>query len=532
MSTEVKHINLYTDWIWSLKNETGKPITLYWSNGAPFVINPGDPMYVPKQIELFNAATKYRTIGFGGARGGTKSYACRALMIERLIEYGRRGFYNVNAAIFCENFPALQGRHIDRIRLWPDWLGKYYPSRHEFILNEELGSGHLKLVNLDNPEKYASWEFAAVFIDELTFHDEATYNHIVSSVRWAKQPGDDATESQIKDTLVVWASNPGRVGHAWVKSRFVKPVNPEPDTIFIQSKMIDNPFFDETYRKRFDKFPPKLRAAWVDGSWDSFEGQYFPNLEEGMQFIPPIPLDPTWQRYRVIDHGYRHPTVCLWGAVDGEGTLYIYQEYSSTARTADVHKGEIHRLSRGERYTRTIGDPALKRVDGSVLGNKTPWEVYNDPNDGIGSFMLTEAPRDRVEGWQALQQAFDYEIDSERSESENRSIFKKHPRIFIFNTCPYTWSSLTGLVYDDNKIEDAKKTKGEYGPGEGDDEAECLRYLWATVGVTNVPFERDKIQNEQLRGGNLGSQDKYPNPYLGGQFTPEVTKRIENGTFF
>lgn len=516
--------NLYNDFIWSKFNESKVDIVLYWSNGEEYRIPPGGRIILPKQREFIHWAHHSETVFFGGALGGSKSYAGRALMVECAVDYGRRRGQGMVedkppvVGIFCENYPALKDRHIEHVKSWPSWLGKYVNSEKEFRLKPEFGGGIIKFRNLDKPEKYASVEFAAVFIDELTFNSEKTFNDIVARVRWAGIP----------DTVIAAASNPGRVGHAWVKRRFVDEKTRAEGIRFIPSLLKDNPFLglDPKYRKRLDSLPPKLKKAWIEGSWDVFEGQYFPELSEEIHFVAPFHIPAEWLRYRCIDHGYRHPTVCLWGAVDPEGNLYIYQEYSAIYRTADLHKRSIYDMSirngHPERYVATFGDPALKRVDGSAIGNKTPYEVYNDPNDGMGSFYVVEALRDRVEGWQALQQAFHYEIDSDASEKDGSMVFKTHPKIKIFNTCQNLWYSLSNLVYDDKQIEDAKKTKNEYGPGEGDDEAETLRYLWTMAGKTDL--NTVYVQRNEDFNRSMGFSEPTS--------TSAIRERILRGTFF
>lgn len=314
----------------------------------------------------------------------------------------------------------------------------------------------------------------------------------------------------------VWVS-----GNSFHKKRFVDPKTRDEGVVFIPSLLRDNPFLslDPKYLKKLQRYPKKLVKAWVEGSWDQFEGQYFPDLNDEIHLVQPFRIPQEWLRFRVLDHGFKHPTACLWGAVDPEGCLYIYMSYEALETTADVNKKHIQDLSadpvanyglpsswrpsdkqKAERYVCTYGDPALKRIDGSAIGNKTPWDVYNAQDDGIGSFYVVEAARERVEGWQALQQAFHYEVDSEASERDQTIVYSKAPQIKIFDLPTHTahygvrgmhsgnalWEELSGLVYDNKNTEDAAKSKGYYDVGEGDDSAECLRYFWTAVGKTDL----------------------------------------------
>ena len=77
------------------------------------------------------------------------------------------------------------------------------------------------------------------------------------------------------------STNPGGVGHKWVKERFIdisppmdKTVIGEQSRIFIPSLVTDNSFLmakDKSYIKRLENLPEKERKALLYGSWDIFE---------------------------------------------------------------------------------------------------------------------------------------------------------------------------------------------------------------------------------------------------------------------
>ncbi len=89
------------------------------------------------------------------------------------------------------------------------------------------------------------------------------------------------------------ATNPGNMGHAWVKALWVDKVpapgmeRPEQyvaeDYDFIRARIADNPIYanDENYRKTLDVLPEGLRRAFLEGDWSVFAGQYFDVFEIG-----------------------------------------------------------------------------------------------------------------------------------------------------------------------------------------------------------------------------------------------------------
>jgi predicted phage terminase large subunit-like protein len=70
------------------------------------------------------------------------------------------------------------------------------------------------------------------------------------------------------------ATNPGGIGHAWVKQRFIE--EKAPDRRFIPARIEDNPHADlEEYEKSLAKLPPLERARLRDGDWDAIASEHF-----------------------------------------------------------------------------------------------------------------------------------------------------------------------------------------------------------------------------------------------------------------
>lgn len=91
------------------------------------------------------------------------------------------------------------------------------------------------------------------------------------------------------------ASNPGGVGHEWVKARFVNPGDPERP--FIPAALDDNPSVDrEDYIKSLDRLDHITRAQLLSGDWDVLpEGGLF--KREWFSVIEEPPKDCRWLRF-------------------------------------------------------------------------------------------------------------------------------------------------------------------------------------------------------------------------------------------
>src|SRR3990167_5788004 len=97
-----------------------------------------------KQKEFETALDTYDYVLYGGAAGGGKSYSLRKYPIKFLIEHcwHKQNLKGVRTGLFCEDYPTLWDRHINRIPYeFPKWLGEYKAQTHEFVLKEHFGGG-------------------------------------------------------------------------------------------------------------------------------------------------------------------------------------------------------------------------------------------------------------------------------------------------------------------------------------------------------------------------------------------------------
>jgi phage terminase large subunit len=120
----------------------------------------------------------------------------------------------------CENYPALQDRQLSKIGTeFPPWLGKLYESHKLYgrcFILVQWGGGVICFRNLDDPSKYASSEFAFILVDELTKNSKIVFTFLRTRLRW---PGLPDVECQF-----VGATNPGSVGHGWVKALWMDKI--------------------------------------------------------------------------------------------------------------------------------------------------------------------------------------------------------------------------------------------------------------------------------------------------------------------
>ncbi len=247
----------------------------------------------PKQQEalrqLFDDKCKY--LLYGGAMAGGKSYFLRWAALKYSMKlYQLTGIRNIPIGLFSEDYPTLKDRQISRIsREFPKWLGELKNTEIDglcFFVADEYGGGRIMLRNLDDPSKYMSSEFAGEFVEELTRTTEQTFQDLRNRLRY---PG-------VVNPKFVAATNPGGIGHGWVKKLFVDRMSDDPEQdrfFYVHANVYDNKYVSPTYVKQLESLPERKRKAYLEGSWDLFEGQFFsewnPNLHVIPSFIPRKP---------------------------------------------------------------------------------------------------------------------------------------------------------------------------------------------------------------------------------------------------
>ncbi|MFH0795769.1 MAG: hypothetical protein V2A65_01770, partial [Candidatus Omnitrophota bacterium] len=142
---------------------------------------------------------------YGGAAYGGKSYFLRWALILLLGHwYKTLGLKNAQVGLFCEDYPALRDRQLIKMKAeFPSWLCKWKDEDKNWQLCEALGGGILSCRNLDDSSKFASAEFAAIGVDELTKNPKSIFEDLRWRARWKGLPR----------AKFIGGTNPGGVGH-------------------------------------------------------------------------------------------------------------------------------------------------------------------------------------------------------------------------------------------------------------------------------------------------------------------------------
>lgn len=402
------------------------------------------PVPQPKQDEFLSAQEKH--IGYGGARGGGKSWSIR--FKAKLLGLVYPG---IRMLLLRQTYQEVIKNHLDALKKDLKDLSKYNKTDKAFYFNNGslLQFGYCE--NDDDADQYQGVEYDVIFIDEATQMSESQLKKIAACCR-----GVNNFPKHIYYTM-----NPGGQGHAYIKRIFIDKQYTELEDPaqyrFIQAKVRDNQALmqnDPDYIKSLQALPPKLRKAWLDGDWDIFEGQFFEDFinkeshykdRRWTNVIEPFEVPPSWTIYRSYDHGYSKPFSCGYWAVDYEGRAYRILEIYGCTETPDegvrweVNKifstikefEDTHRWLKGKKIL-GVADPAIWQKDTgeSIAETAAKHGVYFQKGDNK-----------RIPGWMQ----FHYRLAFD----ENGI-----PMCYIFNTCKHFIRTIPTLQYSETVPED------------------------------------------------------------------------------
>ncbi len=368
---------------------------------------------------------------FGGAAGGGKSYGqmVDALLFALL-------FPGSKQLVLRRTFAELEKSLIrTALALYPKEVYTFNSSSHtgRFKNGSVIDFGYCAAEN--DVYQYQSAEYDIIRFDELTHFTEAQYIYLISRVR-----GANSYPKQIKSS-----TNPGGIGHTWVKARFIDASAAGVPFIgadgmrrrFIPALLDDNRFLregDPDYKKRLLALPEREKKALLYGDWNIFEGQYFSEFSPDKHIIKPFEVPDGWRRWRSIDYGLDR-FVCLWIALSPDGCAYVYREFcASDLPISAAARAMNERTPKGEDIYATLAPPDLwSRTQESGRSKASIFSEY-----GVS---FTKSSNDREAGWLAIKELL---CDTGTG-----------PRLKIFSTCEELIKTLPALTVDKQRPTDA-----------------------------------------------------------------------------
>lgn len=428
---------------------------------------------------------------YGGAAGGGKTDYLIAEVLGTLLDVG----HGASGVIFRRTFPDLNRPSGVIHRLSERLTGRpgfsYNAGDHVWTLPT---GGRLELAHLardGDVHKYQGAEYVVLGWDQLEQFTEYQYRYLLHRLRAAGPILHSMRAKGLRPRSLATA-NPGGIGHAWVKGRFIDPApagrkfrpvatedEPRPlRRLFVPARVDDNPHLDPSYRDTLSALDPDTRRAMLEGDWDVYAGQRFRHFRRDVHVIEPEELPISWAHPRAVgvDYGLDAPFAALWGARLADGLVVVYREAYTAGLTAAEQAAVIVDLEDdAERDpTRSRGvpvalDPSAWARSPHVAPSPSPGRTAGvaDPAPPAGSIaaaywhrfagQLRKARNDRLAGVALVADKLRVRRDG-------------LPRLLIYSNCHNLIRTLPALPRDPRRVEDVD-THAE------DHAYDALRYL-------------------------------------------------------
>ena len=426
---------------------------------------------------------KKRFVGYGGARGGGKSWALRKKITLLCMRYD-----GIKVLLLRRTYPELKENHINTLLGELKGIATYKESDKVFTF---LNGSKIKLGYCDSERdvlQYQGIEYDIICMDEATQFTEYQFQTLTACLRGAND----------FPKRMYLTCNPGGVGHEWVKRLFIskryKPDENPDDYEFISATIFDNKILmdkDPHYLSMLNNLDDKLRQAWRDGNWDMLAGQYFSEFDRSVHVIEPFVIPEHWKRYRAIDYGL-DCLACVWVAVDELNNYYVYREYGEPDRIISDGAKDIIELSRDEHIQYTVAPSDIWAR--SQESAKSKADIFRE-----NGLPLIKGNNNRETGWLALKDLLKvHDVDDNKRES----------RLKIFSTCVQLIEYLPSLQRDAKKPTDCMTE-----PHNITHIPDALRYFAVQYVYPSAPAKPEKTELEKYRDRVLSGKNKSRRSY-------------------
>lgn len=279
-------------------------------------------------------------------------------------------------------------------------------------------------------------------------------------------------------------TNPGSVGHGWIKRRFRLPVNGGivgpliqevdehgvslPARCVVHSILTENVVFlnaepNYTAQLSASAKDPMLRKAWIEGSWDIVSGGMFDDLwTPSVHVLPSIQLSKIPRRWtidRAYDDGQSKPFSVGWYAQSNGEPMNVNGRLVGAVRGDLIRVKEWYGWSGVENQglrmsSRDIARGILEREDawgikGRVRPGPADTSIWtgsaDDPSKSVASEMAAvgvewvqanKAPGSRVTGWSVNRDYLRGALPGEDGRREDPGLFVTEDCIHFLRTIP------------------------------------------------------------------------------------------------
>jgi hypothetical protein len=423
-----------------------------------------DLKVTPKQHKMLVELSHVDEMLWGGQAGGGKS---EGLLLFALL---RRLFCPGSVGLMLRRkFPELDKSLIRKSKRYFHNFAKWNEAKRQWIFpNGSIQeAGYLETDN--DLDQYQSAEYDDIIFDELTHFTEYQYTYMRSRLR--SQIGGNWK------TVIRSASNPGKVGHAWVKAYFVDPAREKVHKVwdneigeyktryFLPATLDDNTLMTKKQRAEYRSWLAGLsdqdRRQLMHGDWDFVPGAAFEEFNREIHVCEPMPV-PSWAEIMcTFDWGFGKPFSVGWEWIDYDGRMWRFAEWYGWSGKPDqgirmapsqVARGILER----ERAMKLDPQRPIYRVADPSIFAKQPNIKGGGQGPSVAEMMGDEGvhwspgDNDRLQGKAQFHERL-------RRPSEDEL-----PMMMVYSTCEQFLRCFPTLVVDEKNVEDIDTTQEDH----------------------------------------------------------------------
>lgn len=408
-----------------------------------------------KQYIFMNLQTRHAA--YGGARGGGKSWVVREIAVQYALTYGRPDDFSqgIRICIIRKTLVDLKKNHLEALKLITRGVAKWNNNDLCFYFNNGSIIQFAYCSCDADADHFQGVEWDLVIFEESTQMQEEWLKKIAASCRGVNN----------FPHRCLYTCNPGGPGHAYIKRLFVDRIfkeNENPDDYsFVQAKVTDNKILQEyspEYVRFLENLPPKIRAAWLDGSWDIYSGQFFDFVNDPDHYddrlwthvINPFKPRPHWPVFRSLDWGSFKPSSVGWWVLSDDDVLYRIMELytvqhsgeeaipdTGTGWSSDYLFSQIARIEREHPWLKGkditgVADPAI------FICNGGPCIAESGYKYGV---YFQEGDNSRIAGWDQVRYRMQFNEYGQ-------------PRLQIFTNCKDSIRTIPLMEHDEHIVDD------------------------------------------------------------------------------
>lgn len=374
----------------------------------------------PKQRQMMYDLEDVDELMMGGEAGGAKSEGLLKFALRRRMECpGSAGM------MMRRSFPDLDKSLIRKSQRDYRTFAKWYEAKRKWVFK----NGSVQDFGYCDSEKdvyqYQSGEWDDICIDEVTQWTEFMYLYMMSRLRSA---------SGKYKTRMRSATNPGNVGHLWVKARFVDVARNKlykswdevtqsfKTRYFLPAGLDDNTLMTPQARLEYRSWLAQLREdqreMLMHGNWDYVIGAAFSELNRKTHEYDPK-FHPVPKNAKIIqsyDFGFGAPFSFSWWWLDFDGRAWRFAEwYGWTEKPNQGLRMATSKVAEGLKKVEKdmkIAGRVLTRVAGPDIFAKRPNVMGGGQGPSVAEifaehkFYFMPGDPDRILGKQQVHERF------------------------------------------------------------------------------------------------------------------------------